>query len=149
MTTDQDQEKLSSVRKHEHPHCVICNPDNALGLGLDFRTTANGTVVAKFRCSTIFQGYPGLLHGGVTALLLDGAMTNCLFAHNKTAVTGELSIKYVEPVTLERFAFVKAWITYSFPPLHVLEAELHQGGKVLARAKGKFMERPPDITSEG
>ena len=90
--------------------------------------------------------YPGLLHGGVTALLLDGAMTNCLFAHDKAAVTGELAIKYLEPVTLERFAFVKAWISYSFAPLHVVEAELHQGGKVLARATGKFMERPSDPT---
>jgi len=68
-------------------------------------------------------------------------MTNCLFAHGKVAVTGEITIKFEHSVAIERFAFIKAWLTKSFSTLHLVEADLSQQGKVLARATGKFMDR--------
>ncbi len=147
-STIQQQENFISVRNHEHPGCIICGAGNGLGLQLDFHITDSGSVAASFSCNTIFQGYPGLLHGGIIALLLDGAMTNCLFAHGKVGVTGELTIKFVQSVVVERFAFVKAWITKSFSSLYLVEAELSQGGKILAKASGKFMDRSYNSAKE-
>jgi acyl-coenzyme A thioesterase PaaI-like protein len=82
-----------------------------------------------------------LIHGGVVSLLLDGAMTNCMFARNKKAVTGMLTVRYKHPVCVNRTAEVSARLVKSSPPLYYLEAEISQDGKVLARATGKFMER--------
>ncbi len=49
------------------------------------------------------EGYGGrLLHGGVIAAALDGAMTHCLFAEGLTAVRRELIVKYKHPVTIGR-----------------------------------------------
>jgi len=73
--------------------------------------------------------------------LLDGAMTNCLFAHGEQGITGELKVRFRHPVVTDRPAVVRAWIDRSLPPFHVLRAELIQDDWVKAKATGKFVER--------
>ena len=103
---------------------------------------SGGEVTACFDCNEIFQSYPGFVHGGVISLLLDGAMTNCMFAMNKKAVTGMLTVRYRHPVSINRTAEISARLVKASPPLYYLEAELSQDGKLLVKATGKFMERP-------
>jgi acyl-coenzyme A thioesterase PaaI-like protein len=88
------------------------------------------------------QGFPGALHGGAAATLLDGAMTNCLFARGIAAWTGDLRVRYRSPIALGQDAVVRAWVERAFPPLFVARAEIRQGGRVKATATGKFVERP-------
>jgi acyl-coenzyme A thioesterase PaaI-like protein len=107
---------------------------------LEFVLLTDGSVQAAFDCGEAFQGYPGLLHGGIVCSLLDGAMTNWLYAHGQRGVTGELKVRFQDPVTTGHKAIVRAWIDYSSPPLHVLKAELIQDEQVKANATGKFME---------
>jgi acyl-coenzyme A thioesterase PaaI-like protein len=106
---------------------------------LDFVHNPDGSVSAPFDCSAQWEGYPGRVHGGVIAALLDGAMTNCLFAHRAVAVTAELCVRYREAVGSGRPARVRAWLVHSSPRLHELRAELSQAGSVRAVATGKFM----------
>ena len=40
-------------------------------------------------------GFPESLHRGFVAVLLDSAMTNCMFAHGLVGVTGELKVRSV------------------------------------------------------
>ena len=68
------------------------------GLGLRFEPQADGSVAAYFACAPNYQGYPGRLHGGVVSMLLDAAMTNCLFARGIQAVTGEFGQPMSEEV---------------------------------------------------
>ena len=75
------------------------------------------------------------------ASLLDGAMTNCLFAHGHVAMTGELKVRYRKPVLIGEEMLIRAWITQSHSPLHLLKAELRQEGCVKAIASAKFVER--------
>jgi len=90
-----------------------------------------------------------LIHGGVVSLLLDGAMTNCMFARNKKAVTGMLSVRYRHPVSVNLMAEISARLVKSAPPLYYLEAELSQEGTIMARANGKFMERSRGVLTLG
>ena len=55
-----------------------------------FRREPDGSVTSEFLSDAMYQGYSDVLHGGVVAAVLDGAMTNCLFAHNVVAVPAEL-----------------------------------------------------------
>jgi hypothetical protein len=96
----------------------------------------------------MFQGYNGIMHGGVISCLLDGAMTNCLFSTGITATTGELRLRFLHPVVTDRLATVKAWVIKTHPPLHIVEAELRQGNKLLVRATGKFMEPSSEVPAE-
>ncbi|MFP4054653.1 MAG: PaaI family thioesterase [Phycisphaerae bacterium] len=141
-TTDPRQDVLERTRRDAHPMCVVCGRSSDCGLGLRFRVLGDGSVSADFRCNCDHQGYEGVLHGGVISSLLDGAMTNCLFASGVTAVTAELKVRFRHPVDLDEPMSVRAWQTRSQSPLHVLSAEIVQAGQVRATAAGKFMERP-------
>jgi len=134
-------EKLATLRKINHPECILCGQDDRLGLGLNFTVTDDGSVTTDADCDEFFQSYSGQLHGGILALLLDGAMTNCLFAVGVTAVTGELAIRYLHPVTAGKPVKLTARLKKTRPPLYLVEAELCQDGETAARASGKFIER--------
>lgn len=142
VITEPAQDVLERTRLAAHPLCIVCGQADECGLGLRFALRDDGGVEARFECKARFQGYEGLLHGGVTSSVLDGAMTNCLFAHGIVAVTAEIKVRFRHPVELNAPLVVRAHITRSQAPLHVVEAEIVQDGQIKAKATGKFMERP-------
>jgi acyl-coenzyme A thioesterase PaaI-like protein len=139
--TNPTQQSLEATRKQAHPDCIGCSPERASGLALQFCVRDDQGVQAEFACSQIYQGYPGFLHGGISSLLLDSAMANCLFAHQKVAVTARLIVRFLLPIAIDQPAVVKAWIREYEPPLYVLEAEIEQNGRILVRASAKFIDR--------
>jgi acyl-coenzyme A thioesterase PaaI-like protein len=136
----QTQENLKSLQSRFHSACVVCGRKNPQGMKLPFRTCKDGSVKARFFCDKLLQGYPGLMHGGVTAAILDGAMMNCLFAHGRIAVTGALTVRFLSPLTVKQAATVRARIKKSISAWHILESELLQGKRVVAKGTAKFME---------
>ena len=141
------RQSLEIIRKQAHPHCISCSPENVSGLALEFSVRDDKGVQAEFSCSKLYQGYPGFLHGGITSLLLDSAMANCLFAHQVVAVTARMILRFLLPVVTDQPALVKAWIREYEPPLYVLEAEMEQNGRILVRASAKFIDR--DLVETG
>lgn len=141
--------KQKEVRSLAHANCVVCSSSNEQGLGLRFTSFPNGSVEAVFDCHKVFEGYRNMLHGGIISTLLDGAMTNCLFAHGIHAVTAELNIRFWHPVICCQSASVRAWITRSTTKLHHLQAEVLQNGQIMAIATGKFVwiKEQPDPDS--
>jgi acyl-coenzyme A thioesterase PaaI-like protein len=124
-----------------HPHCIVCGAGNPRGLGLRFVASDDERrVEATFDCSEIFEGYVGVVHGGIVSAVLDGAMANYLFHLGCTAQTGGLSVRFRHPVLVGRRATVRAWLKRSRGRLHVLAAELEQDGQVKAVASGRFLE---------
>jgi len=140
-TTDKAGE-YAARRARLHPRCWVCAPTGTCGLGVEFSRGEGGTVTGTFSCDERFTGYPGLLHGGVIASLLDGAMTNCLMARGLGGVTADLRIRYVRPVLIGRPALVSGWWETTRGRVHVMGAELRQDGQVLATATAKFMGHP-------
>ena len=141
----QARGKMTRAESRAHANCVVCGPTNPRGLGLDFDISTDGGVEAHFDCDRSFEGYDNVLHGGVVASLLDGAMTHCLFARGRPAMTAELTVRFRHPVAIGRSATVRAWITRDDPPLYVLKARVTQDGEVKATATGKFMDPPRPV----
>ena len=142
MTIRDAQDTLVQARARRHAHCWVCNPSNGRGLAVEFIQTSAGVVEGCFACDEAYAGYRGYLHGGVVSSLLDGAMTNCLLARGCVAVTAELRVRFRLPVATGRPAMVRAWLDRSRRQVHILGAELRQGGEVHATAVGKFMRHP-------
>lgn len=141
MTIEQMRARLSELRSHRHERCVVCGLSHPLGLRVEYRVAEDGLVHAQFPCQKLLEGYAGQLHGGIIAALLDGAMTNCLFAQGIEAVTGELTVRFVRPVETDRMAEVSARLTMVSHRLYILQAELTQEQTTVARAQGKFFDR--------
>jgi len=106
-----------------------------------FHQRADGGVEGFFRGNGYCQGYADMMHGGIIALLLDGAMTNCLFAQGRTGVTARMELAFRHPVRASDGVTVRAWIERRSHPVYRLSAELVQDGQVKATANGVFMDR--------
>ena len=145
MTTpvapDRAQIHLVNNQTEAHPFCFVCSSSNPMGLALHYAPLPDGSVSAKFLGHSALEGYSGLLHGGVIAAMLDGAMTNCLFAHGIRGLTAELKVRYHESVAASEEVFLQAWLDDDAHELFQLRAELKQGGAVKASATGKFMKQ--------
>lgn len=52
-------------------HCFVCGVENDFGLKLEFFETEPGEITVDYTVPDHFQGYPGVVHGGVVASLVD------------------------------------------------------------------------------
>ena len=121
-----------------HHRCFACG-NNRVGLQLQFALDGKAGVVAEWKCSEDYSSYPGIIHGGIVATLLNAAMTNCLLLRGVSAVTAELNIRYRAPLRVGGCATVRASIVRARPPMYILSAEAVQDGGIVAIASGKFM----------
>jgi len=83
--------------------CFVCGRENPFGLHLEFYDEAPGVVGAGITVPDQFQGYPGIVHGGVVAAMLD-EVTGRVFmgdgANPRFMVTAKLDIRYRRPVPI-------------------------------------------------
>lgn len=131
----------ATTQSAQHAGCLVCGAGNPAGLRLQFTPTGEGGVATRFTGGSPLEGYPGLLHGGIISTLVDGAMTNCLFARGVTAVTAELNVRYLEGVPIGREVEILAECLRARGHLFVLQAEIRLDGRTVVRATGKFIDR--------
>lgn len=147
MIKTQNDKILNTIRDQVHPDCIACGFTNINGLHLKFEIDYEGGVTATFECNENFEGYPGILHGGIISMILDSAMGNCMFSRGRAAVTVEMNTKFRHPVLTGRQATVSAKITRVSHPLYLLEARIIQDGQIKATGKGKFYDQPNFLPS--
>ena len=58
-------------RQPNSRHCFVCGVANPFGLHLTFENSGPGEVFAEYTVGEEYQGYPGVVHGGVVAAMLD------------------------------------------------------------------------------
>lgn len=141
VNSDNAQSRFHRTRSQSHPFCFVCSAANSAGLALSYTLQSNGSVAATFSGNCALEGYAGLLHGGIIAALLDGAMANCMFARGLAGLTVELKVRYHASVVAAETVSIRAWLEDDSHGLYQLRAELVQGGAVKAGATGKFMEQ--------
>lgn len=61
---------MATKQPNSH-YCFACGLENPGGLRLKFYETAPGEVTSEFVVPEKFQGYPGVVHGGIVAAMLD------------------------------------------------------------------------------
>ena len=76
--------------------CFICGIDNRVGLHLSFYESNPGEVIVHFTAPEHYQGYPGVLHGGIAAAILDEAAGRSLMGifPPRFMFTAKLEVKY-------------------------------------------------------
>lgn len=131
--------KATDLRSRHHPACFVCSPGHTNSLGMRFSLQPDDSVADIYAFGRDLEGFPGVVHGGIVAAALDGAMTNWLFIHNHSAVTAELKVRYLHPVASLVPALVQARLVEGTGPLFVMTAELLQQGRRMATATAKFI----------
>jgi len=83
-------------------NCFGCSPTNEIGLHLEFWEDGD-EMLARWKPQTRYEGWMGVLHGGIQATLLDEIAAWVVFVKLKTSgVTSEMSINYQKPVYLSK-----------------------------------------------
>jgi acyl-coenzyme A thioesterase PaaI-like protein len=126
--------------------CFICGKKNAFGLKASFYETDKDDLIAIFRPKQEHQGYPGRLHGGIAAAILDetiGRNINMGRGEDVWGVTLEFSIKYKKPIPLEEDIRVVTRLTAENKRIFEGEGEVVlEDGTIAATGKGKYLKLP-------
>lgn len=148
MNKNLNNNCLQNSPRQMLPDCMVTGFGQSDGLDLDFQQTGNGPVTATFQCSGAFEGYRGILHGGIIATILDSAMGHCLFESGRATVTVEMTTRFRHPVHTNKPATVTARIVRDNHPLYLLEAEIVQEGLTRSQATAKFFHIADDLTGQ-
>lgn len=77
--------------------CFICGLENPVGLNLRIHEIEPGVVETSFTAPEHFQGYPGVLHGGIIAAIIDEISGRSLMGpedNPRFMFTAKLEVKY-------------------------------------------------------
>jgi uncharacterized protein (TIGR00369 family) len=130
-------------KQEDSAGCMICGRENGLGAKASFFELDNGEVVAIFKPQEHHQSYPGRLHGGMAAAILDETIGRAMMAKEKGtwSVTAELTVRYREPVPLNEELRAVGRVTKDSRRLFEGTAELLlKDGTVAVTAFGKYMK---------
>lgn len=134
-----------TAKQHISKNCLVCGIENPFGLKTKFYELENKEVVGYFTGHTYLQSYPNILHGGISATILDETIGRAIMAHygqESFGVTIELNLKYKKPVPLDVELKVVGRIVSDKGRIFEGTGELIlPDGEVAVSASGRYMKR--------
>ncbi len=124
------------MKFESYGNCFVCGEKNAGGLRLSFQIDKEKkTLKTIFVGGPVYQGFDGILHGGIISTLLDEAMAKLVYELGYQAVTASLEIRFKNPVPILK-------------PLHVL-GEITEITPRLIRAKARMVNEEGTVLAAG
>jgi uncharacterized protein (TIGR00369 family) len=122
--------------------CFVCGEKNPAGLRLHLRfDPERGESVAEVVFEERFQGWAGIVHGGLLATVLDEALIYAAGAMGVKCVTGEITVRYVKPASIGVPYTLKGRFIEDKGKIVLAESELVDStGTQVARASGKLFK---------
>jgi len=105
-----------------NPQCVVCGSQNPLGMQIQFAKNGADAVTATWTPSSAWEGFKGLVHGGILTAVLDAAMSRAVVASGLEALTCEMRVRFRGHVEPGERMHVRGWVGS------------HRGRKVTAEA---------------
>lgn len=128
--------------------CFVCGMHNSFGLKSSFYELEDGQLLAIFQPADEHQGYPGRLHGGIAATILDETIGRAIMlthADNIWGVTVDFSMKLRKPVPIDGEIRVLARIVSESTRSFQGEGEiLLADGRVAVEGKGRYLKMDID-----
>ncbi len=133
----------------DYQRCFVCGQHNPFGLHLVFRLEED-SVVADFQPREEHQGFPGVIHGGIVAALLDEALgrTSLLGNNQEWTMTGRLEVRYRHYVPYGPLLRVRARLGIERRRMMQASGVLtlaDNESAVLAEAQGTFLPLAPQV----
>lgn len=128
---------------NDNGRCFVCGPGNPEGLRLEFRMDKDrGEAAAEVIFPARYQGWDGVVHGGLLATVLDEAMIKAAWGQGLRCVTGEIAVRYTKPARTGVAYRLMGRVTGEKKDKIVFaESEILDGaGEAVARATGKLFK---------
>lgn len=124
--------------------CFACGHANHEGMGLTFTRDAAGSARADVILDRRYQGYRGIVHGGIVMLLLDEVMAHASGAAGEKVMTAAVAVRFRAPVPVDvPLRLVGRVVLKRGKILKVEGAVLDAEGATLATADGSFLSLGP------
>lgn len=126
--------------------CFVCGLSNAIGLRTAFYELEGGELLAVFEPADGHQSYPGRLHGGVAAAVLDETIGRAILSRSHGEVWGvtvEFSMRLRKPIPLGGKLRVIGRIDKDSPRFFEGSGEiLLPDGGIAVEGKGRYIKMP-------
>ena len=129
-------------------NCFVCGENNPNGLRLSFEIDKEKqTLKTTFVASPTFQGWDGIVHGGILGTLLDEAMAKLVYELGYQAVTASIEIKFKKPAPILEPLLVYGEVTEVSRRLIRAKARIAKNdGTILAVGISTFMKQRGSAT---
>ena len=136
---------MKVLRKHKNLSFGT-SPDNDQGLQMNLEYDEDTkTAYGEIAIPSHFQGHqPEHVHQGILTVLLDEVMMHINQAMNLEVVTGELTVRFLQLAKTGEPIYLRGYFVKKNKKIVENRAELEDDiGKIIARAKGKYIEIDP------
>ena len=133
----------SRIKQPNSKNCFACGLGNEHGLGLQFYEINGDELVAENVVPEHFEGFPGIVHGGIIASMLDEMVSRAAMIGdtNRFRMTAKLEIRYRAPVPTGQLLKLRAVIEKRRGRISCTKAELMlPDGTVAAEANGMMVD---------
>ena len=128
--------------------CFVCGVENRFGLHIRFYDSGPGEVTAELSVPEQYQGYAGIVHGGIVAAMLDEVASRVYFRGDppRLVVTGKLNIRYRKPVPVGKPLWLVGKAVEDKGRICISRGQvLDANGDLLAEAEVTLFEVQPDF----
>jgi acyl-coenzyme A thioesterase PaaI-like protein len=128
--------------------CFGCGDDNPIGLHLRFASDGDA-VKASFVPGPEHQGFQDVVHGGIISAVLDEAMAWATARAGIWAVTGEMRVKFRQPLKIGELTSVVVRVSGTRGRLVSVAAELRldRDGSPIATSSATFVKVDVDVAA--
>ncbi len=129
--------KRNRLQLEDDQYCFVCGMDNPYGLKLTWEMVGK-TSSAKFFPERKYQGWKGILHGGIISTLLDEAMTRLAGSLYGGAVTAEMTVRFIAPAEIGQWLNISGEIVSERRKIVEMKASIQNlEGLMIASATAK------------
>jgi uncharacterized protein (TIGR00369 family) len=134
MEAEQTRSLPKPKKQPNSAQCFGCGVNNSYGLAMAFYELGPGHVVCDITVPEHFQGYPGVVHGGVVATMLDEIANRVLLVddHSRMMMTAKLTTRYRKPVPVGEPLKIEGWLTRDRGRFAVAKGEIRLADGSLA-----------------
>jgi uncharacterized protein (TIGR00369 family) len=140
-------------KQHISKMCFVCGEKNDFGLHGKFYETGAGELVAMINPTEEHQGYPGRMHGGIAAAILDETIARSICNGKNEQIWGvtmELKTKFRKPVPLGQELKIVGRVTKEGSRTFEGTGEIFlPNGEIAVTAEGRYLKMKIESIASG
>jgi acyl-coenzyme A thioesterase PaaI-like protein len=138
------------MKQPNSKHCFVCGKENPYGLNLEFFETSPGEVEVDIVIPDQYQGYPGVVHGGIVAAILDEVTGRVHMGDPpRFMFTARLDIRYRKNVPIGQPLHIIGRAGKSKERTAMASGQIFgPNGELLAEAEALLVNVPKQITDQ-
>lgn len=119
--------------------CFVCGTENPIGLKAEISVDKEkNTSYCALVLADHFQGWQGVVHGGILATLLDEACAYACLTATDQCVTAEIKIRYRKPVPVDQEIELFGQLVDSSRKIWLAKSQIKIDGAVYAEAEARM-----------